>query len=36
MTLQLGQKCFEISREKDDEILALSVVTLFNSMLENI
>lgn len=36
MTLQLGQKCFELNREKDDEIAAISVVSLFSSMLENV
>ena len=36
MTLGLGQKSFEVAREKDDEIWAMSVVTLFNSLLENI
>lgn len=36
MTLQLGQKSFEIAREKEDEIWAINVVALFNSLLENI
>ena len=36
MTLQLGQKCFQISNEKEDEIVAMSVVSLFSSMLENL
>ena len=36
MTLSLGQKSLEISRDKDDEIWAINVVSLFNSILENI
>lgn len=36
MTLQLGQKALEISHEKVDEIWAINVVSLFNSVLENI
>jgi len=36
MTLSLGQKSFEMSREKDDEIWAINVVSLFNSVLENL
>ncbi len=36
MTLQLGQKSFEMSQQKNDEIWAISVVSLFNSLLENI
>lgn len=36
LTLQLGQKSFEVSREKEDEIWAINVVTLFNSILENL
>jgi len=36
MTLQLGQKSFQIAEEKDDEIVAMSVVSLFSSLLENI
>jgi len=36
MTLQLGAKSFQIVREKDDEIVAINVVTLFNNLLENI
>ena len=36
MTLSLGQKSFEIARDKDDEIWAITVVSLFNSILENI
>jgi len=36
MTLQLGQKCFEVSRAKEDEIVAIAVVSLFNSLLENV
>ena len=35
MTLSLGQKSFEISHSKD-EIWAISVVSLFNSILENL
>lgn len=36
MTLGLGQKSFEIACEKDDEIWAINVVSLFNSVLENL
>lgn len=36
MTLSLGQKSFEIAKEKGDEIWAMTVVTLFNSILENV
>ena len=36
MTLSLGQKSFEIAKEKGDEIWAMTVVTLFNSILENL
>jgi len=36
LTLQLGQKSFEVSREKDDEIWAINVVSLFISLLENL
>ena len=36
MTLSLGQKSLEIAREKTDEIWAINVVSLFNSILENI
>ena len=36
MTLQLGQKAFEVAKEKGDEIWAINVVSLFNSLLENI
>ena len=36
MTLALGQKAFEVAREKDDEIWAINVVALFNNLLENI
>jgi len=36
MTLGLGQKSFEIANEKDDEIWAINVVSLFNSVLENL
>jgi hypothetical protein len=36
LTMQLGQKSFEVAREKEDEIWAISVVSLFNSVLENI
>lgn len=35
MTLSLGQKSFEISHSKD-EIWAINVVSLFNSILENL
>ena len=36
LTLMLGQKCFQVANEKEDEIVAISVVTLFSSLLENI
>lgn len=36
MTLQLGQKCFEIAREKEDELWAINIVSLFSNLLENI
>lgn len=40
LTLQLGQKSFEVAKDKGaidtDEIFAVSVITLFNSLLENI
>jgi len=36
MTLSLACKTFEMARDKDDEIEAISAITLLNAMLENI
>ena len=36
MTLSLGQKSFEIAQDREDELWAMTVVSLFNSLLENL
>ena len=36
MTLQVACKTFDVARDRDDEIEAISAITLLNAMLENI
>lgn len=36
ITLSLACKCFDMARDKSDEIEAITAITLLNAMLENI